>query len=143
MTYFKLAIVGTSRLSEVEEMDARKRIALGIKNVMASLDGSGMSLQVITGDAMGIDKIAAQTANGLDIPVKAYVAEVKSWAGANGFKVRNEHIANQCHGIICVTTQIKDEECYHCPGGGHQRTGGCWTMQLAKSLGKETKLVII
>jgi|SRR6185437_15871802 len=144
MTYFNLAIVGTSHLSEVEEMDARKRIALGIKNVIKSIQdgGKGEILHIITGDANGIDTIAKQVANGLDIPVKAYVSGTKSWDGPDGFKARNEYIAKECSGLICISTKMKHTDCYHCDGG-HERTGGCWTMQYAKSLGKPTKLVII
>lgn len=142
MQVYKLAIVGTSHLSEVEEMDMRKRIALGIKNVMESTKQSGQGLEIITGDAAGVDTLARQVADGLRLRVKAYVARTKSWDGPEGFKARNGYIAKECDGIICLSTKVKRTDCYHCDGG-HERTGGCWTLQLAKSLGKHTKLVVI
>ena len=130
----KLAIVGTSKLTENEEKDARKLISFILKDYKPKL--------VITGGADGIDTHAKEVAEGLKISVKLYSPKSKNW---DGYKARNIIIASECTHLVCITTKkIKTEGCYHHPSlEMHQRTGGCWTLARAKMNGKKTKLFVM
>ena len=65
-----------------------------------------------------------------------------------GYKSRNQMIARDCDVLFCIVpvgigTSTNPAYCYHCKEHGHFKNGGCWTMNYAKKLGKETHLVII
>jgi hypothetical protein len=68
-----------------------------------------------------------------------------------GYKSRNILIAETCDVLYCIVPKNGDDDsvwslstfCKHCKRFGHPSNGGCWTMNYAKKLGKETHLVII
>jgi len=131
----KIAIVGTShKLNEYERASVRDII-----------DGEYFRVPkwecIITGDASGVDKIASIVMLHDKRPV-IYKAYDKFWDGERGYKMRNMAIARECDELICITTQTKNKKCYHC-NLDHERTGGCWTMQYAETLGKPTRLYVI
>lgn len=70
------------------------------------------------------------------------------------YKPRNIGMAKSCDVLYCIVPKMPkgDQEycseysqsyCRHCNEWGHPTNGGCWTMKYAKSIGKETHLVII
>jgi hypothetical protein len=77
----------------------------------------------------------------------------------DGYRTRNIKIAKEAEIVLCYVPKVdvskfdiskgvgecnsKAHYCYHCREWGHPTNGGCWTMQYAKKLGKETYLVII
>lgn len=141
-----LAIVGTSHLTENEEMDARKRIVWIMREYLEkSLTCSSSfslvpALKIITGDARGIDTLVKQIAEEQNIPCKKFEADSHDW---NSYRKRNIQIAKNCSYIISITTPIKTEACYHCREP-HQRTGGCWTRKWAKDrLGIEGETIVL
>lgn len=143
----KLAIVGTSHLSENEELDARKVIAIEIQKYKKEQEfalsiGHIVILEIISGDAIGIDTIVRELAVQYNIPFKMYKALEKQWYGKYGYKRRNTEIANDADYVISVTTQTKTQKCFHC-NKDHQRTGGCYTLNSALKLGKKGEVIVI
>lgn len=126
-----LAIVGTSRLSDNEERDARQLISHIIKSNSPDL--------IISGGANGIDIIAEDIAKQLRVPVMIFSPVENNW---NSYKQRNIEIATLCDELYCITTKIKDKRCYHCDLD-HQRTGGCYTKNLANNMRKTTHVMVI
>lgn len=135
-----LGIVGSSHLSEVEEMEVRKTVPMLINNfkIRYPFDDIG----VVTGDAEGVDKLVWEYVK-LDETIKwnsrRYESIDKNW---NSFKPRNIAIAERADKVICLTTRTKNTKCYHCEQD-HQRSGGCWTVKYAKILGKEGTVIVI
>jgi len=72
------------------------------------------------------------------------------WA-PSGYKLRNEQIAYDCDILHCLAvdrlpptyTGMRFTECYHCESNDHVKGGGCWTMKIAKRMGRATRLWII
>ena len=128
----KLAIVGTSHISDNEYSDA-------VKAITFILNDNPKFTEIVTGDALGIDRITSEIVLEHGIQLHAFTSAANEW---QAYKIRNELIAEYCDKLYCITTKTKTEKCYHCKLD-HQRTGGCWTAKYAKSLNKETHLVII
>lgn len=136
-----LAIVGTSHLSEIEEMDARKRITWAIQDFYNNLP-YGEHYTIISGGAKGIDSLVKEICKEQFIQFLEILPLKQTW---NEFKKRNIKIAEKADHIICISTKIKNQNCYHCNNIAfqHERTGGCWTMKWAKGLNKTTQLIIV
>ncbi len=132
----KIAIVGSSHLSEPEEMDARKYSGL-VLNQMIKECGKE-DLLFISGGAKGVDTIAEEVARELGIGTEILKPAEKNW---DAYKVRNIRIAELCDVLYCFPTKIKAVPCYHCEYKDHEKTAGCWTMNYAKKLKKETHIV--
>lgn len=132
----KLAVVGTSLgLTDYEYDQARSIIDIEYHRIPRWEE-------IITGDASGIDEMVSnlQFTNGIKTTV--FKTLEKHWEGKYGFKNRNVKIAESCDELVCITVQTKNGKCYHCKMN-HQRTGGCWTMKYAKSLGKPVRLYVV
>lgn len=132
----KIAIVGSSRLSETEEMDARKFSGL-VLNQMIKECGKD-DLIFISGGAKGVDSLAEEVAIGLGIKTEIHKPTEENW---DAYKVRNIRIAEECDVLYCFPTKIKLVPCYHCQYKDHEKTAGCWTMNYAEKLKKETHIV--
>ena len=132
----KIAIVGSSHLSENEERDVRQFCA-GIIKTFSS------DVVIISGGAEGVDKIAIEVAENLEYETQVYPPKEKKWdpPTKDGYKARNMKIAQDCDILYCFPTKLKTTPCYHCKVLDHEVTGGCWAMKYAKSLGKKTHLV--
>lgn len=125
----KYAIVGTSKLTG-EEQNRAIFIIEALKNDFGKFE-------FVTGDALGVDGLVRMV-----IPrdrLTVVEAKSKNW---DAFKERNIKIANMADLVVCITTKTRNQRCYHCDAD-HQRTGGCWTMQYARGLGKDIQLIIV
>ncbi len=135
----KIAIVGSSHLSETEEMDARKICGYVLNKALEDRDNIPI---LVSGGAKGVDSIAEDIANQLKIKTIIHKPLENNWE--NGYKPRNMQIAQECNVLYCLPTGIKTTPCYHCGDVAfcpHEVTGGCWTMKEAKKLKKDTHLV--
>lgn len=73
-----------------------------------------------------------------------YPPKTLSWEG--GYKPRNIQIAmksHQLHNIVVEKypegyTGMRFNGCYHCKSTDHIKSGGCWTLNYAKKLGRPT-----
>src|SRR3972149_6309784 len=132
----KIAIVGTSSLTENEERDARQYISYIIK--LHTPD-----TMVISGGADGVDTLAIEIAKGLSYPTKEILPRFDGW---KAYKERNIAIAQECDILYCISTPIHQTECYHHNMNEttpkHERTGACWTRNRALLCGKQVHLFI-
>ena len=138
MTFY-LAIVGTSKaLSDNEERDIRQKITSILKSYIP------IETTIISGGAKGVDKIAFEIALQLGFAIKYYNPMIAEWEQDGvGYKQRNIEIANDCNELFCITTQVHDMECYHHnPPANHQKTAGCYTLNLARCSGKKVTLYV-
>lgn len=136
MDRLTLAIVGTSK--ELDDIDKTNIYDI----ITGELWREPKWTDIITGDASGVDEMVRNMSIMLPGTLTVYKALDKTWDGEWGFKKRNMAIAKQCDELICFTTKTITRKCYHC-NLDHQRTGGCWTMKYAKSLGKRTRLYVV
>jgi len=133
----KIAIVGSSHLSDTEEVDTRKYCGL-ILNSLIKKCGSN-DITFISGGASGVDTIAETTAK--DLGLKTIIHKPLEYKWENGYKPRNMIIAQECDVLYCLPTKVKLTPCYHCEEKDHEVTGGCWTMKYAQKLKKETHVL--
>ncbi len=133
----KIAIVGSSHLSETEELDARKSSGLILNQLIKEYGVNDITF--ISGGAKGVDTEAEDVAKQLGIKTIIHKPLENKWE--NGYKPRNIKIAQECDILYCFPTKVKTTECYHCKAEDHEVTGGCWTMKYAKSLKKEVHIV--
>jgi len=133
----KIAIVGSSHLSETEGIDARKNSGLVLNSLIEEYGVDDITL--ISGGAKGVDTEAEDVAKQLGI--KTIIHKPLEYKWENGYKPRNLKIANECDVLYCFPTKVKTTPCYHCELKDHEVTGGCWTMKKAKELKKETHVV--
>lgn len=134
----KLAIVGTSELSEKEQILVRDLCSDILKKAKKI---SGEEITVLSGGAEGVDFIAVDVAKKLGNKVIEFKPSAKNW---DAYKERNIKIAQECDELYCITTPMKNEQCYHHkPKQNHQKTAGCYTANQAKALKKPIKLFVI
>ncbi len=131
-----IAIVGASRLTNIEEKTARESCEILLKQIVREHGRSKTVL--VSGGANGVDTIAEVTANELGITCNIHRPTSQNW---DGYKARNLKIAQECDVIYCFPTKLKLEPCYHCGVHDHERSGGCWTVKQAKTLKKEGHVV--
>lgn len=130
----KLAIVGTSKeLDTIEYRNASDIIATHIERLKPD--------EVISGGATGIDDLAAMLAMKMGYPIQ--IKRPTSYE-TRDFMRRNLEIAKECDMLLCISTKVKTQKCYHhVVLQNHEKTAGCWTLREANFLGKPTKLVIV
>ena len=132
----KVAIVGASRLTSIEEKTARESCDILLKQMVREHGRSNLTL--VSGGASGVDTIAETTAYGLGVKCNIHKPISRNW---DGYKARNLKIAQECDIIYCFPTKLRLEPCYHCGVHDHERSGGCWTVKQAKTLKKEGHIV--
>lgn len=94
----------------------------------------------------GIDIWAEEEADRLGIPKIIHLPKRQTWSG--GYKERNLLIAQDSdvlHNIVvdrypASYSGMHFDYCYHCKTSDHIKSGGCWTMHRAKTLGKPVHL---
>ncbi len=97
----------------------------------------------------GIDAWAIRAAKDLGVDTHEYLPKTRSWNG--GYKQRNMAIAEASDFVVCITVKelppnykgMRFPYCYHCKTDEHIKSGGCWTVKYAKSLGKKTEVIVI
>jgi hypothetical protein len=145
-----LGIVGSeaSKFTDLTERRARAVISALIKRTEADLVISGRS------PLGGIDWWAIEQARGLGVPTREYAPKIFTWAAPGGFRDRNTRIARDSDLVACITLKELPASyhgmrfpggCYHCktPPEHHVKSGGCWTMHLARKLNKRSLLIVI
>ena len=145
-----IGIVGSQqdKFNPVTEQKARTLIREIIARV--GVMGSICSGECPNG---GIDLYAHEEADAMGVNFIAYPPKVNKWEG--GYKQRNILIAQTSDLVVCVSvlklpegyTGMKFWRCYHHDDESdvpsHVKSGGCWTTQFARSLGKPTELHVV
>src|SRR6478736_270731 len=97
----------------------------------------------------GVDQWAAMIGKDMGIPVIEHLPKRRSW---EGYKARNILIAEDSDLVLCYTVSGLPPDfkeggweryCYHCKTNEHIKSGGCWTVKYAKSIGKKGEVVVI
>jgi predicted Rossmann fold nucleotide-binding protein DprA/Smf involved in DNA uptake len=134
----KIAVVGTSKKLSIKEEQLMKNKIVDILDKYPR-DGS---VSIISGGAKGVDSFAVDIAKKLGFRTKEYLPEKQSW---KYFKIRNQKIADECDVIFCFTISKKENDCYHhkFPEKPHLKTGGCWTLEKAREMGKPSDVILI
>lgn len=102
----------------------------------------------------GIDIWAIEEADACRVATQDFQPRSNDWS--TGFKPRNIQIAEASDVVICFVvdrlpatyTGRRFDLCYHCvrrKGGGtdHIKSGGCWTVNHAESIGKMGEIIIV
>jgi hypothetical protein len=97
----------------------------------------------------GIDQWAIEAAEAFDVDYTIYPPSVHRWS--DGYKPRNQKIAEASDKVVCITIRefppdykgLRFPYCYHCKTSDHIKSGGCWTVKYAKSLGKLTEVIVV
>jgi hypothetical protein len=84
---------------------------------------------VISGDAEGIDTMAAEAARARGIEVIEYLPAVPNWH--DGYKPRNLLIAQDCDALVRIALK------------GSKTYGSGWTRDRAAEMGKPTKEYVV
>ena len=131
-----IAIVGASKRSFINNRfdDVLNRIANIIKEEVP--------FEVISGGADGVDTIVKR-AHPKTREIKPAVFQWLDMGNAYGYRSRNMMIAEQCDKLYNVVMKDEMSSCYHCDKMGHKVSGGCWTMNYAKSIGKEVEIIVV
>lgn len=142
----RIGIVGSEAAKFTSVTEARARAF--IRSLLSPGD------VVISGGCHlgGIDIWAVEEAAKLGLETIEHKPAKLQWEG--GYKQRNLKIARDSDLVVCITVKELPPTykgmrfpggCYHCgtPAEHHVKSGGCWTMKMAKKMGKETKLWIV
>ena len=97
----------------------------------------------------GVDIFAVEQARKAGIHVIEHPPLNLQWS--TGYKPRNILIAKGSDHVACITLKelpphyrgMRFKLCYHCGTTDHVKSGGCWTVKYAKSIGKTGEVVII
>ena len=97
----------------------------------------------------GIDRWSIDIAREMGLEAIEHAPRDLSWEG--GFKPRNILVAQDCEECVCIVVRElppsyqgdRHEYCYHCHTKGHVKSGGCWTVKHALSLGKKGRIIVI
>lgn len=95
---------------------------------------------IVSGGAYGADKISEDIAKELNIKTDIYLPKTNDW---DGYKERNILIAENCDKLYNFVIKDDKSYCYHHKRGGHIKSGGCWTENYAKQLGKQVTVIEI
>jgi len=132
--------------------------------------GHGYQFSNLVFDQGGVDTEVEIIASQLGIKTEIYPAEINQWNDSSpfqsvsesmlgyegtqryrGYRSRNIQIAEAVDVLYCLVPYQKGTVCAHHGRDlegrkehlNHPQNGGCWTIQYAKRLGKETHLVVI
>lgn len=146
-----LGIVGheAAKFTEANELEVRDRIRKQIRRGFTRVVSGACPLG-------GVDVWAIEEARALlgAAAVQEFPPAVNEWA--RGFRPRNIQIAEASDLVVCYVvdrlpagyTGRRFDRCYHCvnePGRGrdHVKSGGCWTVRHARSIGKLGRIEVV
>lgn len=97
----------------------------------------------------GIDVWCMEEAEAMGLRTVEHWPRVRSWS--NGYRPRNMRIAQDADYVACITvktlpatyTGLRFPLCYHCGTDTHIKSGGCWTVRYALTLGKPGRIYVI
>jgi len=141
----RVGIVGAEGAKFTHRTEQRARAA--IRNIIRSNNTS----LVVSGKCPlgGIDIWAVEEAYALNVLYQEFQPLVNNWE--EGFMPRNKRIAENSDIVVCIAVRElppgyqgrRFNLCYHDGRTDHVKSGGCWTVKYAQSLGKPGQLVII
>jgi len=145
----KVGIVGSEAKKFIKETEA------AAKGIIREILTQPNVTAVVSGRCHlgGIDIWAAEIGHELGLQVIEFPARCYNWS--MGYRPRNIQIAEESDIIYCITLKKLPEHyagmrfprCYHCPpppaSPEHVKSGGCWTMRYAASLGVPEHLIVI
>lgn len=139
----RIGIVGSegAKFSVETKLLAQRHIALLLDEAIEVVSG-GCHLG-------GIDQWAAEIGRSAGLRVTEFLPKSLRWSG--GYKERNIQIAEHADEVWCITVKelppdyvgMRFKLCYHCGTSDHVKSGGCWTVKYAKSLGKPGGIIVI
>ena len=134
-----LGIVGAEGAKFSPEGEARARAA-----IRWHLDVRRPGL-VVSGACHlgGVDVWAIEEAERAGYPTREFPPATRQWS--TGFKPRNIQIARVSGCVLNIVvarywpgyTGMRFPRCYHCHSDDHVKSGGCWTLRHALTLGKQ------
>lgn len=130
----KIGIVGINNRG----MDARCK-QRAMEEVMKIFDSNkGADFYTIKPQNGGVNNIVEIYAlgHGIDVEVIDTGKSLDSW------KIAHHRLAARCDKVYCITT-LGEGYCYHCKEGGHTKAGGCLAIIHAKTMEKQTELLVI
>lgn len=97
----------------------------------------------------GADSFAREEAARAHLPFLPCPPKARNWS--DGYRSRNVKIAKQSDYVVCLTvnrfprnfTGPRYTYCYHCKSSTHIKSGGCWTVKFARSLGKPGRVITL
>jgi len=141
----KVGIVGSEAAKFTDETQ------LKAVDIITNLLVNEHATEVVSGGCHlgGIDEWAALIGAELGLKVTEFLPKSKSWSA--GYKPRNIQIAEHSDVVYCITVKelppdykgMRFKLCYHCGTSDHVKSGGCWTVKYAKSIGKHTEVIVI
>ena len=119
----RVTIVGTSKIANGSDLAHVKSIVTGILKEYSPAD-----TVVISGGAVGIDRVAEAVAKELGIDTEIYMPEEHSY---DYYLARDRAMANMSTRVVSIVNPLKSTKCYHCEKAGksnnHEKSGGCYT----------------
>lgn len=148
-----VGIVGheSAKFTPATEAEARRLI----RKILGARDAEGVLRfdRVVSGACHlgGIDVWAIEEATAAGLDTQEFPARQHCWSGAGGYHARNRAIAETSAVVYCLVVTAfpptyKGERypyCYHCQTDAHIKSGGCWTVKYAKTIGKRGHVLII
>lgn len=142
-----LGVVGVERakLTYEREIALRLHLSLWFNEVRPDMVVSGAC------HLGGVDLIAIEVAREMSINWHEFAATNHQWSGFGGYEARNKMIAQTSTHVRCYTvrdlppgyTGMRFDRCYHCNTEDHIKSGGCWTVKIAKRMGKRGDVVVL
>ena len=136
----RVAIVGTSKIRNGTD---KALVESYIREVLKEYNP--LETVVLSGGAVGVDRVAEAVAIELGIETEIYMPEQPSqlW-----YLARNRAIANMATRVISIVNPLKEVKCYHCDKWGkndnHEVTGGCYTgKHFSMSTPHEYEVIVI
>ena len=119
----RVTIVGTSKIANGE---AKAWVVNHVRGILKQYDPSETVL--ISGGAIGIDRVAEEVAIELGMETEIYMPEEHSY---HYYLARDRAMARMSTRVVSIVNPLKSKKCYHCEKSGkdnnHEKSGGCYT----------------
>ncbi len=145
-----VGIVGSEASKFTPETEAEAKATIRAIAFATALE-HGQEVTLVSGECHlgGIDIWVKEAAEALHLGYIGYPPAKRAWEG--GYKQRNIQIAKRSDVVYCITVKALPEnykgmrfpKCYHCNTNDHIKSGGCYTVNYAKKLGKEGEVIVI